>query len=119
MTNDAIEALKEWKEYVKNSGEFTYFKDSKYIFPSETCEFMTGTALKKRFERFLKSSGLVGKIHYHPYRFRHTFCNRMALNGAPEAITKQMMGDTSSEIVNSVYTNIEKEVGIKEVRKYI
>lgn len=119
LTDDAIEALKEWKEYVKNSGEYTYFKDSKYIFPSETCEFMTESALKKRFERFLHSSGLEGKIHYHPYRFRHTFCTRMALNGAPEAITKQMMGDTSSEIVNSVYTNIEKEVGIREARKYI
>ena len=43
----------------------------------------------------------------------------MALNGAPEAITKQMMGDTSSVIVNSVYTNIDKARGIKEARKYI
>ena len=119
LTDAAVEALKVWKEYVKSCGEYEYFKDSKYIFPSETCEFMTETALKKRFERFLKSSGLVGKIHYHPYRFRHTFCTRMALNGAPEAITKQMMGDSSSEIVNSVYTNIERETGIKIARDYI
>ena len=119
LTDAAVEALKVWKEYVKSCGEYEYFKDSKYIFPSETCEFMTETALKKRFERFLKSSGLVGKIHYHPYRFRHTFCTRMALNGAPEAITKQMMGDTSSVIVNSVYTIIDKARGIKEARNYI
>lgn len=119
LTDAAISALKAWRKYVQESGEYEYFKDSEYIFPSKTCKFMTETALKNRFERFLKSSGIDKKIHYHPYRFRHTFCTKMALNGAPEAITKQMMGDSSSEIVNSIYTNIEKERGIKEARKYI
>ena len=119
LTDDAIEALKEWKKYVQGNPDYEYFKDSKYIFPSRTGEFMSETALKMRFQRFLNSSGLGKKMHFTPYMFRHTFCTRMALNGAPEAITKQMMGDTSSVIVNSVYTNIDKARGIKEARKYI
>ena len=107
-----------WREYVQNNPEYEYFKDSPYIFPSRESEFMSYSAMKSRVNRFLKSSGVGKKLHYSAYRFRHTFCTNLALSGAPLALTMQLMGDKSSDIVLNVYTNISSQQAVEEARSY-
>lgn len=118
LSDKTIQVMLEWREYVQNNPEYEYFKDSPYIFPSRESEFMSYSAMKSRVNRFLKSSGVGKKLHYSAYRFRHTFCTNLALSGAPLALTMQLMGDKSSDIVLNVYTNISSQQAVDEARKY-
>jgi|GEM_PF-1264456 len=60
------------------------------------------------YERQLAKKGLDSK-KLNLYRFRHTYCTRLAEMGTDPTIMMQMMGDNTIDIVMKVYRSVKKE----------
>ncbi len=108
LSNEAIMALNEWREYTNNNDEFKYVRNSPYIFVTRAKRgFISESALNSKFNRFLKATGLDNQ-GYTFYRFRHTFCTKLIKHTDLRTV-QELMGDSTSDVVMKHYITVSDE----------
>lgn len=105
LSDEVVDVLKEWKEYIMTNDEFIYARNEKYIFTTRKGGFMNYSAMRSKFDRFLRNTGL-DKKGYTLYKFRHTFCTKLMKNKVNLGLVKGMMGDSSTDVIVSHYTTV-------------
>lgn len=108
LADELIETLKSWRDYIIENDEFVYARDEEYIFTTRTGGFMNYSAMRSKFTRFLRSEGLEG-MGFTFYRFRHAFCTKLMNNKVNLALVKEMMGDSSTDVIIKHYTTVTDE----------
>lgn len=74
-------------------------------------------AFSKRFKKHLEKNG-VDFSGYTLYGIRHTFATNLLKNKVDLKTVQMLLGDTGSEMVLRVYTNIDKEHTLKHSELY-
>jgi integrase len=118
ISDEAIAALKKWREYINTNEEYQYARESKYIFCGKNGDFLTDTALRLRFNRFVKRIGKANQ-GYFLYRFRHTYCTNLCRNGTPLDKVQRLMGDATLDVIMDVYNHVKDEDTYKYAEKYL
>lgn len=106
LSDLAVSALQEWQRYIASAEKYDAARDSRFIFPNETGGFLSDNGLRLRFTRFLKRIGL-DKQGYTLYRFRHTFCTFLFLQGTPPDKVMRLMGDSTLNVVMRIYNHVK------------
>ena len=57
-------------------------------------------------------------MHFMLYRFRHTVCTRMFLEGLSIQVVQQMLGDNTSTVVTSIYNHMTQEQALSACDEY-
>ncbi len=108
LSNEAVIALNEWREYINNNDEFKYVRNSPYIFVTRAKKgFVSESALSSKFNRFLRSTGLDNQ-GYTFYRFRHTFCTKLIKHTDLRTV-QELMGDSTSDVVMKHYITVSDD----------
>lgn len=115
LSDKAIADLQQWREHIQKDEILSV---SEYIFCDEGGSFMKEYALTSLWRRFLNRHKLNGR-GYTLYRFRHTYCTSLAKNNVTIAKTKVLMGDSSTAVIDRVYTNLASADVAEEVRGII
>lgn len=116
LSDLAVEALLEWKEY-KSRSRNRDKATSKYIFSNREGSFKSETACKSMLQRY-KAKYDVEDIGVTFYKFRHTMCTRLILSGQPDEVTKKVLGDVSGEMMKKVYGHINDNMALEATRQF-
>ena len=68
-------------------------------------------------QRFVKSAGLKD-IGVMLYRFRHTMCTRLILDGQPISVIQLIMGDNTQDVIMKVYTHVTQQQALAATSGY-
>ena len=110
LSDLAVEALLQWRKELNKMPPA--MKNSKFIFPSEEGDFKSYTSVKSILQRFLKHYDLK-YIKFTLYRFRHTMCTRLALDGIPVSVAQRIMGDNTIDVIMKVYTHVSNQQALE------
>ena len=47
------------------------------------------------------------------YKFRHTMCTRLILDGQPIPVIQRIMGDNTTDVIMKIYTHVNEEMALK------
>lgn len=111
LSDIAVSALCSWRETLKKSRNKNT-ATSQYIFPSRlTGQYKTDSAIQCLIQRYRTcfAKELEG-IEVTWYKFRHTMCTRLIMDGQPIPVVQQLMGDNSPDMVLKVYTHVNKQM---------
>ncbi len=111
----AVKALKEWRKELDNMP--VAMRNSIYVFPSQTGSFRSESSNKCLVQRFVKWAG-IQDMNFIFYRFRHTVCTRMFLEGLSIQIVQQMLGDSTSNVVMRIYNHMTQEQALSACDDY-
>ena len=115
LSNVAVQALIDWRKELDMMPKV--MRDSKYVFPSQEGSFRTESSNKCLVQRFVKKAG-IQDMHFMLYRFRHTLCTRMFLDGLSINVVQQMLGDSSSNVVTKIYNHMTQEQSLEACSDY-
>lgn len=115
LSDMAASALLEWRKYLDTMP--SAMKNSKYIFPSKEGNFKSESSIKCLVQRFVKSAGLKD-IGVMLYRFRHTMCTRLILDGQPISVIQLLMGDNTQDVIMKVYTHVTQQQALAATSGY-
>ena len=115
LSDMAASALLEWRKYLDTMP--SAMKNSKYIFPSKEGNFKSESSIKCLVQRFVKSAGLKD-IGVMLYRFRHTMCTRLILDGQPISVIQLIMGDNTQDVIMKVYTHVTQQQALAATSGY-
>ncbi len=115
LSDLAVAALLDWRKTLD-----TYkapMKNSPFIFPSQKGSFSSESSIKCVMQRFVKKVGIedIGLILY---RFRHTMCTRLILDGQPIPVIQRIMGDNTVDVIMRIYTHVTQEQAMKSCGDY-
>ena len=116
LSDLAVEALIRWRKELNKMPPA--MKNSKFIFPSEEGDFKSYTSVKSILQRFLKHYDLK-YIKFTLYRFRHTMCTRLALEGIPISVAQRIMGDNTIDVIMRVYTHVSNQQALEACGPYL
>lgn len=106
LSNVAVQALIDWRKTLDTMSLAE--KESKYIFPSKKGDFRTESSIKCIMQRFVKKVD-IGDMDFMLYRFRHTVCTRLILEGISVPIIQRIMGDNTPDVILKIYNHITQE----------
>lgn len=106
LSDLAVNALLDWREELDTMP--TPMKKSKFIFPSREGSFSSESAVKCTMQRFVKKVD-IEDIGLTLYRFRHTMCTRLILDGQPIPVIQRIMGDNTTDVIMKVYTHVTEQ----------
>jgi len=107
LSDEAVDALIEWrKELDKNKND--KIRESQYVFPDNEGSFMKEDALRSLLQRFKKKYDLED-TGIHLYKFRHTMCTKLILQGIQISIIQRIMGDNTTDVIMKIYTHISRD----------
>lgn len=111
LSDLAVQALQEWRkklDRVKNISQ----RDSAFIFPDRKGNFKSETSCQTTIQRYRKKYGLedIGVVFY---KFRHTMCTRLILDGQPIPVIQRIMGDNTTDVIMKIYTHVNEEMALK------
>lgn len=115
LADKAADALRAWRAVSKND---SVGKNSEFIFFDVNGNFMKEESFTSMWERFIKSHDLKGKKIF-IYRFRHTFCTRMLLEGRTPQEVQALMGDSTLDVIMRIYNGIKSDDVIEDTRDSI
>lgn len=110
--DDAVTAITELRESIE--GEH-FRKNSKFVFSGISGDFITELELTSHWRMLIRRLDLKGK-GYCFYRYRHTFCTDLALSNISQDKAAVLMGDSSIDMVNRIYSHIKSTDVIDETR---
>lgn len=108
ISDEVVQVLREWKDYLKNSNEYIKARNSKYVFPSTRGMMLGKTGLEIRFRKAMKKAGLYGK-GYRLYTFRHTFCTALIKQGVDISTVQRLMGDSTTDVILKIYRSVDSK----------
>ncbi len=106
LSNVAVQALIDWRKTLDTMP--SAMKESRYIFPSKQGDFKTESSVKCIMQRFVKSAD-ISDMDFMLYRFRHTVCTRLILEGISVPIIQRIMGDNTPDVILKIYNHITQE----------
>lgn len=115
LSDLAVQALIDWRSELD-----TYsapMKNCKFVFPSQEGNFRSETSLNTLIRRFIKSAGLED-VGLSLYRFRHTMCTRLILDGQPIPVIQRIMGDNTIDVIMKIYTHVTEEQALASCGNY-
>ncbi len=115
LSDLTIQALLDWRKELNTMP--VAMRDSIYVFPNEKGEFRSASSNKCLIQRFVKKAG-IQDMHFMLYRFRHTVCTRMFLEGLSIQVVQQMLGDNTSTVVTSIYNHMTQEQALSACDEY-
>ena len=115
LSDIAVHVLSEWRLEMDKRPKT---KNSPYIFANSSGDFIKEHDLGSRWDRFLQRNSLNGQ-GYIFYRYRHTFCTRLALADVSLKKAMALMGDSSTSVVLGIYSHVKAEDVGDEVRDII
>lgn len=83
---------------------------------NQTGGFISEDELKRLLERFINEYKLQDK-RINLYKFRHTICTKLVVKETGLHQIKDVMGHSSTEVINKVYTHLEKGSGVNAVKR--
>ena len=107
LSDEAVDALNNWKSHLGKQKKVA-MKESQYIFSSQTGSFTTEDSIRCKLARFIKKHQLED-VGLHLYRFRHTMCTRLILDGLAISIIQRIMGDNTQDVIMKIYTHVNVE----------
>lgn len=111
LSDIAVSALCSWREKLKKSRNKNT-ATSRYIFPSRTTgQFKSDTAIQTLLKRYREAfAEELNGTRVIWYKFRHTMCTRLLLEGQPVPVVQQLLGDNSPDMVLKVYTHVNHQM---------
>lgn len=108
LSDLAVQALLDW-EKIKSKSRSKANRESKYIFNDRKGSFKTETSSQSQIQRFRDKYGLT-EMGVRFYKFRHTMCTRLVMAGQPTKVIQTLLGDNTADVINEIYTHINKEM---------
>jgi len=96
---------KELTRYIHNVRSHLDCKDSPYLFPAGSGEYVSISSVQQFIRRLAKEAGLNG-VKCSPHIFRHTFATQAIANGANVFAVKEIMGHASLQTTLK-YTHLQ------------
>lgn len=115
LSDLAVQALLDWRKELNTCKPA--MKNSKFIFPSQEGDFKKESAVKCLMQRFAKKVG-IEDMGITLYRFRHTMCTRLILEGLPVPVIQRIMGDDTIDIIMKTYTHVTQEQAMASCGDY-
>ncbi|NCC15337.1 MAG: hypothetical protein EOM28_03150 [Clostridia bacterium] len=106
LSDLAVQALLDWRKELDTMP--IPVRDSKFVFPSQEGSFRSESSMKCLLQRFVKKVG-IEDIGLNLYRFRHTMCTRLILDGQPIPVIQRIMGDNTIDVIMKIYTHVTQE----------
>lgn len=106
LSDLAVQALLDWRKELNICNPA--MKNSKFIFPSQNGSFSSESSIKCLIQRFVKKVG-IKDMALTLYRFRHTMCTRLILDGQPIPVIQRIMGDNTIDVIMKIYTHVTQE----------
>ena len=116
LSDLAVEALTDWRERKSKSRNKVYGA-SPFIFSNRTGEFKSESACQCMLKRYRKAYHL-GKMGVMIYKFRHTMCTRLILDGQPIPVIQRIMGDNTIDVIMRTYTHVNEEMALQETKRF-
>lgn len=107
LAKSAVAALKDWHAASAGASEFILF--------DEHGSFMKEESFSSMWDRFVYSHRWRGKKII-MYRFRHTFCTRLLLDGKTPQMVQALMGDSTLNVIMHIYNGIKSKDVIEAAR---
>lgn len=85
---------------------------SEYVVPTAKGQVMTQSAFVKMWKTYVQS---CYPEHIHPHMLRHTYATYLYRMGINICTAKQLMGHSSIQMTEKIYTHLEKEDGVSVV----
>ena len=116
LSDLAVHALKEWKQELRLRKNWAQ-AHSKFIFPTRDGNFKTSSGCESVLKRFRRANHLE-YMNLHFYKFRHTMCTNLILDGQPIPVIQRILGENTTDVIMNIYTHVTQSDAKKATADY-
>lgn len=116
LSDIAVQALKEWRRELRSRKNWAQAHSS-FIFPNRDGDFKTSAGFESVLKRFRRKYNL-DYMGLHFYKFRHTMCTNLVLDGQPIPVIQRIMGDNTTDMILKTYAHVSEEKALKSSEDY-
>ena len=116
LSDIAVQALKEWRQELRLRKNWAQAHSS-FIFPNREGSFKSSAGFESVLKRFRRHYNL-DYMGLHFYKFRHTMCTNLVLDGQSIPVIQRIMGDNTTDMIMRTYAHVSQENALKSTEDY-
>lgn len=116
LSDIAVQALNEWRRELGSRNNWAQAHSS-FIFPNREGNFKSSAGFESVLKRFRRKYNL-DYMGLHFYKFRHTMCTNLVLDGQPIPVIQRIMGDNTTDMILKTYAHVSEEKALKSSEDY-